>query len=1159
MRAAAASGAWIVLGVALACSSVDRAWALDEPASPQSLPAACQLEGAQEAGDLPPANSASISYYRDITGWYRLDHGTGTVQPAKPSIGYSSRCDGAWQLLEISGGRGSKSLVLRPPYPVALDRPRDDLLVGAGARWSCSTVAQSKRRLRCTADDGFELGAGQIHRMQVRGDRLRGPDGAALPDFEFDLHTIKPTLRIEPNPVRYAGHELLALAPMALRESTLREALTATIDERPVPLELEASSPAPPFDRTWAYQHPWPAQQVERELRWEASAVAAWRLRLERTPQAGQRVQIWLRGSLRSLDGGHAGPSIRADFASLLYQEMVPEELTITLAPQVWPTAALPALLFSRPPAPDTLRRLVDALPEPLHSYPELLEPVVNRGPRSTDPRGRPHEQGWRLPLLGRPTESTTMLRWRQGRGVLGERLPAGELDLSLLGTWYEGPEEESTRRAAVAEPRFALHAIKLPEQWVVVASEARAGRPLAGVQLSDAEGEELDRAPTNADGLLTLPRDLAGRNAIRGSLGDATVDLMLTSASRLSASYLGEAEPMYWWVDAPAHGAGTPFRFVVLSRQGLAGLADEANPVSARLVSGSELHEEIALQSDHFGRLRGELQLPPGPPGSLGRGSNRTGVRIGEGFRDVVELGLEPQQIADQPEVTLETGSADWIAGRWREVSVFARYADGSPAVGHRLSVSAAATPAYADPLALRYPGFRFRDPASHQQNWRHCRSALAGSQAHSDAQGRAELSVQAPPGCEVSRLWLTVHSGEPTNGETRLPAGWSFAHGRQLGLAGWRSHLPTGEASFRVLAVDLTADGKIRPSKVRLQALRVDGGGVERHSCRLRGDGVDVCRIRFRSEGLYRLILEAPGYPTRQLRQAVGAVHALPAGPAPLPVVRVRDHHLPHGQPIEWSLIHEYSQVRVLALLSDGRLRAAQWLEVPDDPAETMHWLPPADVSGCLSLGLLVLPVVAADEPPRQARLIDQPVCVAPPRPELLSWSIDASSGAGGSLRVRLVSHSQRELALALRAVDGRLQDWYDSDGSLQAWLDRGSASVAPPSLASSVDDRVDPLALPACGLEFEICRPLEISSSYWPEAVSPFRVPAALNAEAAAAPVQTLAWLPNITLAPGESRTLETPLPSHAASWRVEVLALDGAGGFQEMQQVVPVPRR
>ncbi|MCB1590416.1 MAG: hypothetical protein KDI56_16005, partial [Xanthomonadales bacterium] len=362
-----------------------------------------------------------VTLLQDEGRWIRRDHGDESVRvlPVPWCAGGSPQTQ--IDRLEIRNGLIDR-VALTLPEPANLpDTEANDLLEGAGIRWRCEI--RQHRVVDCrSVGDSYHPPASKWA-MRLRGDRLSALAGRPLADIDFELHSIKPTLRIESDHEALDGFQLLVLAPLALDADRLFDALVAKVDGQVVGHRLNAVPPPPPTTRDWTWTHPWPGPDGPHAMSWQAPAKLAWSLQLEPAPTAGQHVEIWLSGALTSPEGPLSGPGSDAHGLQV-YEWQIPETLSIDEHRPSYPQEVLPGLVFSRPPVRRTIVDLIQQLPAGLSAYPELLTPLPD-----SDRSG--HAPRWRLPLIGRPSQSA-LLRWRRGHGTLGERLAAGELALQL-------------------------------------------------------------------------------------------------------------------------------------------------------------------------------------------------------------------------------------------------------------------------------------------------------------------------------------------------------------------------------------------------------------------------------------------------------------------------------------------------------------------------------------------------------------------------------------------------------------------------------------------------------------------------------------------------------------------------------------------------------
>ncbi|MCB1590513.1 MAG: hypothetical protein KDI56_16490, partial [Xanthomonadales bacterium] len=717
----------------------------------------------------------------------------------------------------------------------------------------------------------------------------------------------------------------------------------------------------------------------------------------------------------------------------------------------------------------------------------------------------------------------------------------------------------------------FDLHAIGFDAHWLVVATESSTAAPLAGIrilQASDADG----RRKQSAEGKVTDSAGLAILTA--GSDWPLVVGQQGTRRAQLRLDrHVGSGEdegvwmpdgpietiepaPAWWWFDRPAYSSGDTANVAIWLRSALTRPPEPASSERVRITAPGDDNDVRATLLADAGLAVGELTLPDREK-RIGEGWDFTLNASGARSHLMVSSTNVGTWMRSPPKVELGLAEQTLIAGRKLSVRASARYADGSPATFQSLHLLARTIHSYDDPLARAYPGFRFRDPTSFAPHGGECSAAAWSAAGLTSASGDVDLALWLPSTCDAARLVLSAFVGLGAERAAAVTSpGWLYREPRQLGLSGWRSALPTGSAVFQLMALDLDQVQASAPG-ARLTALRVDGGPAERLQCRARADGRAPCRLNFKREGLYQLILEADGWPTRHFRQAVGEAFALPPGPAPMPALQLEQRWWAHGEPIRFWFRHDYQEARALLVLADERVRATQWLDVPDDQTSSFQWQPPTDAEGCYRLALLTLPVGGGVEALRSPRLNARTVCISPREPELLAWQMAATVPVGGKLTINLHSQSERPLRLMLRGADA---SWVD-DGmanelpaTLSVWLQMPNVSASPPSLRSSIHDGGQPRRIPRCGPEIRVCvENIGAMSLAWPSVIQWYSGKDSWPAPDAHGPA-VLTWLPDLQLSPGEHRIIELPVPDHPAGWRLDLIAVDPAGGIQQLQQIV-----
>ncbi len=742
---------------------------------------------------------------------------------------------------------------------------------------------------------------------------------------------------------------------------------------------------------------------------------------------------------------------------------------------------------------------------------------------------------------------------------------------------------------ASVAD--FGLHAVQFKDELMLVATEFSDGAPIAGVEVTLRRDGQTHNAETDDKGIARVPGTWLIESRISPPVDEppmlvealhsgrgALLRLRPTMGPENDVYYFHRSDAevdALWWTDSDRYAPGQPLRFRLLARrsESLPQVAGAGAPVKASLLAWNVVVDEAMLEEDARGGVHGEFQIPDYPAAS------KQTWRLRLDWPDGTQLWHVVQNVssaaAARIDVRLDVPIGPLLAGERVEISALARWADGTPAVGVPLLLQASqarlsgeklmASPSVDgevrdSPAGDGNAGVHFVDPtAQPTAPERDSCGGLPVQVATTAADGRAVFDLVLATSCP-SASW-TFRVVDSTGDEPRSESvSRTMIAQRQLGVVGLPL-LPVqpGRIELGALAVDLSGS-TTTPPRAELLFERIDGGGKASAGCTVVADGVDRCGVELASEGAYQVLLQADGYLRNRFRLAVGVDYALSLSPTePLTLMRPRaqgpQSHLANGEAFEFRLQHSHAQVRLLLTLADDELRVAQWLPVPEH-MDILRWQPPAGLSGCYRLAVLVVPFAPEHEPLPQVRLIGEDICLQPPPAELIRVEGLVPRVNDGTLRLRLHPRVRDGVNVSVRVVDDRLVDEYGDSTfySLTNWIQPIVIDGWPPRLRSTMMDGYDPTrpALePWREVEFldRSGEALPYGNHLMSSVAGPFPLWPALPSEVAARhPPEVAYWQPALELRRGRSRSLAIELPDYPARWRVELLAMDEEGRIQ-----------
>lgn len=624
-----------------------------------------------------------------------------------------------------------------------------------------------------------------------------------------------------------------------------------------------------------------------------------------------------------------------------------------------------------------------------------------------------------------------------------------------------------------------------------------------------------------------------------------------------------------------------------------------QATPEPVQLALGSAWGEVVTrwdATPDAWGSVSGEIRLPAGITDNtycidvLARGSVRMGDEGGACFQVARFQTQALWARLEGPVQVLRPGDA-------LPVSIEGGYYSGGPAAGAPLEMSGWLEPMPFTQAHPAYAGFVFA--SAWEEGVEINLFGQSRPRTALDAKGRAVLEARVParlvdpedeeagaPPLPFARLRVNAmvggDDGHPSIVSPTLQVPVA-AHARYVGLRSERSWLALGEVP-RLDAVVVGYDGVAVPGaevKVRLEHAARDGdqeGTDALGGCTLRAGAPSDCPLSPPGEGFYRLVAESEGAAGTAINLWFGN-----ASPPPEDGAKVRFELLQAADgtaPARVRLHQPHARAQALFMLEHEQVirhwsrpvGAVEDFEVPLD----------AGLAPGATLRVMLRPVLDSAQAGLEAPALDAAVVLEVPRTSVagLAMSVeDDHLAPGETLRVVLRNDGTRPRLAVVSVVDdavhqqmaeihprlapghadflGSLADW-----SVGRWHGLQGWRHVPNWLAEEEPPVVFDDPSPVTSLDsIEVTGSRIRMSDIFPDLPAGDVLPAAPGSPPGRAGPRVRRdfrdaahWNAGVELAPGESRTLEVPLPDNLTRWRVLAWSGDDGDGFDFSEATV-----